>query len=519
MADISHSFMDAVLAVEEAAVILAEAERYRSVEKARKGAARGANCTQLVIKAAEILASLGEPEEARSILRAGLALSGPTAPLQHAYARHCRAAGQLDEAVRWLKGAMLRARPTASTALELCEIELARQDGPAVAEALAMSVRLRWLDNEGLRAAYRRLRDAGHDEIAIVPAMMLHLRTQDDAELRRDLAKLLAQHDPYSGLPAEVIDGLRLVDPMTVTGVAAAVAHDGVMSGLDSAAVIARAEEREASDFWLDEPKLWSFLKDRIDQGRPFSFVRMSDGEGRFIAAIERSLLPWLEDRDADAVLRQIWMTWFGQEVCEIPEQALRDLARQFGSAMRHADLVGRTSAAMYRHDQRHFGYRAALDCWFDGKAPVKEQYCTEAAYNPFLHRRDPFLAELLAGQRFIGAISPYADLARRLAAHIGIACHHDYPIPGETRLGREEEASNRGTHFPLVFDRLMREIDVPFPGACFVVAGGLLGKVYCERIRALGGVALDIGALADGWMGFNTRGAGFDAAVPHRLP
>lgn len=63
-----------------------------------------------------------------------------------------------------------------------------------------------------------------------------------------------------------------------------------------------------------------------------------------------------------------------------------------------------------------------------------------------------------------------------------------------------------------------MREIEIPFRGACFVVAGGLLGKIYCERIRELGGIALDIGALADAWMGHDTRGNGFGDLVPHRL-
>jgi len=40
-----------------------------------------------------------------------------------------------------------------------------------------------------------------------------------------------------------------------------------------------------------------------------------------------------------------------------------------------------------------------------------------------------------------------------------------------------------------------------------------LLGKIYCDRIRELGGIALDIGALADAWVGKNTRGALLESA------
>jgi hypothetical protein len=39
-----------------------------------------------------------------------------------------------------------------------------------------------------------------------------------------------------------------------------------------------------------------------------------------------------------------------------------------------------------------------------------------------------------------------------------------------------------------------------------YLVAGGLLGKLYCDRIKRSGGVAVDIGALIDGWMGTDTR-------------
>ena len=60
--------------------------------------------------------------------------------------------------------------------------------------------------------------------------------------------------------------------------------------------------------------------------------------------------------------------------------------------------------------------------------------------------------------------------------------------------------------HFPDIFDRLRRDIVVPFPGALFLVGAGLLGKIYCHWIRQRGGVALDIGAMADAFAGFNTR-------------
>ena len=67
--------------------------------------------------------------------------------------------------------------------------------------------------------------------------------------------------------------------------------------------------------------------------------------------------------------------------------------------------------------------------------------------------------------------------------------------------------------------DTLIDTLTIPRRGAVFLVAGGLLGKIYCDRIRELGGIALDIGALADAWMGHNTRGRVFDQAMETQLP
>jgi hypothetical protein len=39
-----------------------------------------------------------------------------------------------------------------------------------------------------------------------------------------------------------------------------------------------------------------------------------------------------------------------------------------------------------------------------------------------------------------------------------------------------------------------------------FLVSAGVLGKIYCEQIRKLGGRSFDLGALADAFCGYNTR-------------
>jgi hypothetical protein len=56
--------------------------------------------------------------------------------------------------------------------------------------------------------------------------------------------------------------------------------------------------------------------------------------------------------------------------------------------------------------------------------------------------------------------------------------------------------------HYPNRFLELLDEINVPFEGAVFLVGAGYLGKPYCQRIKNLGGIALDIGSIYDSWIG-----------------
>ncbi len=54
--------------------------------------------------------------------------------------------------------------------------------------------------------------------------------------------------------------------------------------------------------------------------------------------------------------------------------------------------------------------------------------------------------------------------------------------------------------------DHLLEELEPAFPGQVFFVGAGICGKVYCDVIARRGGIALDIGAVCDAWLGIPTR-------------
>jgi len=115
-----------------------------------------------------------------------------------------------------------------------------------------------------------------------------------------------------------------------------------------------------------------------------------------------------------------------------------------------------------------------------------------------------PHYKDIFHRRPFIGVISCYEKLAPTLANEWNISDTAAYLVPMQASVRRD--IKNAIDHYPGVFGRIMQGLSVPFAGAPFVVAAGILGKLYCQRIKALGGFAIDVGSVADVWMGSSTR-------------
>jgi hypothetical protein len=241
-------------------------------------------------------------------------------------------------------------------------------------------------------------------------------------------------------------------------------------------------------------------------------------GVGVFVGGRRAGRRGPLDEMEVQAVGRFIWSIWFGQDISAVDPGQLDALEHAFDRAIGDAGLLGLPLAQRLAADDVHFGYCAMLE-WHIAQLPPREGrlFC-DASANIALNAADPVLERLLGGLDFLGVVSPHPDLAERLQRRLGIETVRSYDIPGEGRLQRPRDALDRGRHFPEFYDELMAGLTVPRQGAVFLVAGGLLGKIYCDRIRNLGGIALDIGALADAWMGINSRGLSLDATMRDAL-
>ena len=159
---------------------------------------------------------------------------------------------------------------------------------------------------------------------------------------------------------------------------------------------------------------------------------------------------------------------------------------------MRHADVIG-----LPRHKQvEDFRlYRVVEQAMALHDLVDREKLLmTDAALHRLLQHALLF-RPLIAHRSFLGIVSS-RDVAKPL--------EHLFDIHRVRWYGVRGEADHPGSivmpHYPDGFVTLAEELTVPYAGAVFLVGAGAFGKIYCQWIKAKGGIAIDIGSIFDSW-------------------
>jgi len=263
--------------------------------------------------------------------------------------------------------------------------------------------------------------------------------------------------------------------------------------------VLDRIASVEASSAWLDASVLAARIKSAIAASRPFSFIPLADGEARFLSYLSARVHKILRPAELSAMINSIWPVWFGRNIDQFDRQAVLTLGQKILQAVDSADVTGIAGSGMVAADHYHFGFLAEMQGMIlkpDGR------HYTSALVHESLHGIAPFLKPLLQDLPFIGFVGCHADLAARLAQHCNITRAVCYLVPGESGRMEPPLSPAEAACFPEFHDRILATLEVPFQGAVFLVSAGLPGKVYAARIKELGGIAIDIGRMADRWMG-----------------
>tara|TARA_R110001583_G_scaffold185149_1_gene345100 strand:+ start:4711 stop:5673 length:963 start_codon:yes stop_codon:yes gene_type:complete len=268
---------------------------------------------------------------------------------------------------------------------------------------------------------------------------------------------------------------------------------------------------------FLDISELINRIGNAVNNKKAYSFVRLGDGEGTLL---DYSLNSNLLDI-------QYLSEHFGPD-CTLNE--LENIQSLLKSSINSADLIGLRDDIINVefdhsnevHNQSQFleqfklafklrGVDKSLP-YIDARRIAKlhktmgelniepdQSFCSQwIGFDYFLTGALP---ALLSEQKNIGLISARKGMDKQLEKAIGVPVSF-YQIPD--KHARQDGVAER--HYPNAFNRIKDEIEVKYKGMPFIVAGGIVGKAYCQIIKEKGGVALDLGGLIDCWAGIYSR-------------
>jgi hypothetical protein len=218
----------------------------------------------------------------------------------------------------------------------------------------------------------------------------------------------------------------------------------------------------------------------------PFSMIRLGDGEG--------PVLCWPDFKSPDD-MALVFRRWFGHS--DLSPSDLDTIAEGLRAATRSADVLGISTHYQLAKTPRYGMVLQGIEHYH---LDSPSQIMTDSAFHWYLQWSGA-IAYLLRGLPQVSVIG-CRDIGPQIAETFGIGTVRTYLVRGEHKA----PGTITLPHWPDGFAEVMRQLDVIPPGSIFLVAAGVLGKIYCDRIKAKGGVALDIGALLDSWANVPSR-------------
>lgn len=214
----------------------------------------------------------------------------------------------------------------------------------------------------------------------------------------------------------------------------------------------------------------------------PLSLVRLNDGESVFLG------YPTYSPAER---FHYFLKRWWGLEDISLADYA--ELKTQVLDASRTADFIGIPD----RDHETNIEMKNVFSIIRDNAAFASYSQFTTAMSSITLYKRGFFHA-LLKELRTVTVISPNANLPGMIERDFD--CKVNY-----VRIIGQHKFFDEGAHFPNEF-RATRDAISSMDKGVFLIGAGICGKVYADRVRRMGGIALDCGSILDHWAGKMTR-------------
>ncbi len=241
----------------------------------------------------------------------------------------------------------------------------------------------------------------------------------------------------------------------------------------------------------------------------PFSLIRLGDGEGTRVKIGLKDEVNYRElYRHCRRALTDIWFTSDFQD----PDGQFDLLSLELPEVIKNASVLGIPYQSWLAHEHKIASITGVtsltnlirlISSFPSNKMP---SLCVQNIH--FALSGSSLFERLFREDCKFGVITCHSALGYAIERRFGVPNVATYKIPGEGAYKTllEDQADKR-FHFPSVFNDIRSSIKSQcLSGNVILVAAGYLGKFYCDDIKRSGGIGIDIGSIADGWMGKNTR-------------
>lgn len=253
-------------------------------------------------------------------------------------------------------------------------------------------------------------------------------------------------------------------------------------------------------------------VRTRMQERRPFSFVRLGDGEAACLPYEPRlSAFAAHDARDRERI-------WWGRPL----DRRLRSrIYPRLARSIFDADCIGIPTFPRFLRELR-LTREDTLETSLTGRGLRSVLYCAEnweKLRSPELGRpiftschlhQDLQLwncyRELLDGAREVGLVSCHRGLPDCMCDQFGLHVAKHILVPSDCVTGPFMTSDSRDPVLPSILDAIIEELDNFSPGRLVLVGAGLLGKLIVAEARRRGGIALDLGSIFDHWLGLKTR-------------
>jgi tetratricopeptide (TPR) repeat protein len=454
-------------------------------------------------KAGVVLRACGEPHEALKLFLRALEIRPDFHFTEIEIGGALSDLGDYEDALRWYYKAAETAPNYVVPRIHAALLERHLGRGERAIAVLDGACAADPANREAQAQRARMLAGLGRKEEAVGAYERLIAAGQAEGQDQADYLALLNETGAYPKLIAHAAT-LGPVPGEAGRRAAGLIAHARLAQHCDREALIAEAARRESGPRWLAAEGVARALRKAIGERRPFALIRVGAREARLLLHGLPRLGAMLSPQDTLAAAEPVWRAGFAEELAQADPARVTATQAALARAMADADVIGMPTAERLRHDFANLGFLACLlDMIGDAAEAQPALRMADAAVNRALHLAAPFYGALLEGLDWLGLLSAYADLAERLGRRLGIGRVAGHVVAGPLSPPGE----------------LPAELSLPRRGAVVLVAAGIAGKGFCAEIKRRGGIAIDVGALADAWMGKSAPPGPFVPPEDWRLP